>query len=659
MKLARLVCLVWCILSFSSFVSAKDVWINVRSKNFNMVGNAGEKDIRAAATRLEQFREVFRLLLPKLKFDSYTPTTVVVFKSQNSYKPYLPVRADGKADTGIAGYFQPGDDVNYITLSTEGESKETYSTIFHEYTHFMVNNNLGKTVVPPWFNEGLAEYYETFRIEKDQEVNLGDLQDNYLYLLNQSKMIPLEQFFSIDNYSLHRNGGHGRSVFYGQAWALMHYLGQGDKGIHQPELQKFINAVLQKKPAKEAFEEAFQMNYAAMEKVLKNYVAKQSFFGSKFTLKQKLTFDAEMQTFPMSEAEAEADAYLGDLLLHSNRLDEAQKKLKEAVALEANQPLALSALGTAQAKQRNFAEAEVNLEKAIALNPKNYLVFYNYANALNQQTLDSNNFASNVSETKIESMRNALKKSIELNPNFPESYHLLGFTDLISGQNLEEGVGAVKKALSLQPGSQHHAIILVQLYARQENFDAASALATKLKETAEDEGIRSLAEMVLGNLQKQREYAEKRKQYQAEQEKYESGGGNGGNGERHEVIIEQDGSTTPEEAMNKALNQVLRKPQGGEQRVTGSLTAIECGKGQTFVVRGDDGKVLRLRIADFQALKMTAYTPDMNGIQVGCGAIKAENFAIVTFKPTADAKSKTDGEIVALEFMPKTFKLMP
>ncbi len=657
MKSLRWLSLALCVVCFSSFAGAKDVWINVRSKNFNLVGNAGEKDIRAAATRLEQFREVFRLLLPKLKFDSYTPTTVVVFKSQNSYKPYLPVRADGKADTGIAGYFQSGDDINYITLSTEGENKETYSTIFHEYTHFMVNNNLGNATVPPWFNEGLAEYYETFRIEKDQEVNLGDLQDNYLYLLNQSKMIPLEQFFSIDNYSLHRNGGHGRSVFYGQAWALMHYLEQGDKGIHQPELQKFINAVLQKKPPKEAFEEAFQMNYAAMEKILKNYVAKQSFYGSKFTLKQKLTFDAEMQTAAMSEAEA--DAYLGDLLLHSNRLDAAQTKLKEAIALDANQPLALSALGTVQAKQRNFAEAEVNLKKAIEINPKNYLSFYNYANALNQQTLDSNNFASNVSEEKIEIMRNALKKSIELNPNFPESYHLLGFTDLISGKNLDEGVSALKKALGLQPGSQHHAVILCQLLARQENFDAASVLATRLKETAEDDGIRSLAEMVLGNIKNQREYAEKRRQYQAEREKYESGGNSSNGGERHEVIIEQNDSATPEEAMNKALNQALRKPQGDERRVSGALTAIECGKGQVFVVRGEDGKILKLRIADFQTLKMTAYTPEMNGIQIGCGAIKAENFAIVTFKPSADAKSKTDGEIVALEFMPKTFKLLP
>ena len=40
-------------------VSAKDTWTSVRSKNFLLVGNASEKEIRQVGVRLEQFREVF------------------------------------------------------------------------------------------------------------------------------------------------------------------------------------------------------------------------------------------------------------------------------------------------------------------------------------------------------------------------------------------------------------------------------------------------------------------------------------------------------------------------------------------------------------------------------------------------------------------------
>src|SRR6267154_4169491 len=95
-------------LTSHSNVLAKDNWTSVRSQNFQLVGNAGEKDIRLVANRLEQFRTVFALLFPALKLNSPVPTTVIVFKSDSSYKPY-------KVNPNVTGYFQPGEGVNYIT----------------------------------------------------------------------------------------------------------------------------------------------------------------------------------------------------------------------------------------------------------------------------------------------------------------------------------------------------------------------------------------------------------------------------------------------------------------------------------------------------------------------------------------------------------------
>ncbi|HKP35643.1 MAG TPA: hypothetical protein VJT71_02205, partial [Pyrinomonadaceae bacterium] len=90
-------------LGAASAIQAKDNWIIVRTKHFTLIGNGGEKDVRQVAIKLEQFRDVFTRLLPQAKFNSTVPTTVLVFKSMNSYKPFmLP---------GTAGYFQKGDDV--------------------------------------------------------------------------------------------------------------------------------------------------------------------------------------------------------------------------------------------------------------------------------------------------------------------------------------------------------------------------------------------------------------------------------------------------------------------------------------------------------------------------------------------------------------------
>src|SRR5580765_8777142 len=85
---------------------AADKWISIRTKNFTLVGNAGEKDIRLIANRLEQFHTIFASLFPATQLNSAAPTTVIIFKSDRAFKTY-------KVKQEEAGYFQPGEDVNY------------------------------------------------------------------------------------------------------------------------------------------------------------------------------------------------------------------------------------------------------------------------------------------------------------------------------------------------------------------------------------------------------------------------------------------------------------------------------------------------------------------------------------------------------------------
>src|SRR5438874_3491504 len=120
---ALVLAIVFCfflVLSPPGRVHAKENWVSVRSKNFFLLGNASEKDIRQVGTRLEQFREVFSQLFPRANVNSAVPTTVIVFKSDSSYRPF-------KVNATNAGYFQPGPDVNYITLTTEVRGEQDRS----------------------------------------------------------------------------------------------------------------------------------------------------------------------------------------------------------------------------------------------------------------------------------------------------------------------------------------------------------------------------------------------------------------------------------------------------------------------------------------------------------------------------------------------------
>ena len=388
-------------------IYAKDEWIMVQSKNFKMIGNASDKDIRKVATKLEQFREVFRSIFAGVNFTSVIPTNVIVFKSNSAYKPFKPKRADGKIDDFVAGFFQGGEDVNYITLSTDGEDVGTFEVIFHEYVHFLVNTNIGKSNVPPWFNEGLAEYYETFAMEQDQTAKLGIFKQNHINLLSQTKLVPLETLFSVSNYGLLQQGDHSRSIFYAESWALIHYLIQTGKSAG---LSKFLLSTMKNTPSAQIFQDSFQMTYAQMEKELSKYVSQNSYKYQIIDFKNKLLFENQMQTTPLSEAES--NAYLGDLLFHNHRVDDAEPFLQKSITLEPNQSAAYTTLGMVRFRQGKFDEAKTFLEKAVSDDQKNAIALYYYAFALSRESSDSGNLYSRFSAETATKIREALKKSI-------------------------------------------------------------------------------------------------------------------------------------------------------------------------------------------------------------------------------------------------------
>jgi predicted Zn-dependent protease len=637
-------------------VSAKDDWIRVNSKNFNLVGNASEKDIRKVATRLEQFRETFRQIFARANLNSPIPTNVVVFKSDASYKPFKPKRANGKIDNFVAGYFQPGEDVNYITLSTDGEDADTYGTIFHEYVHFVLDVNFGKSDVPPWFNEGLAEYYQTFEIEEDQKVKLGLPQGGHLALLQQTKLIPLDTLFKISNYSLQQNGNHSRSIFYAQSWALIHYLIQTGKS---ESLEKFILALTKNVPPEKAFQEAFQTTYTQMEKDLQKYVTQNTYKYLNLTFKAKLLFDSEMQTSPLSEAES--NAYLGDLLYHTNRPDDAEPYLQKSLSNDPNSGMANIALGMVKLRQKKYGDAKIYLEKALSADQKNHLAYFRYAFLLSREDQAEDGFVTTFTAEKSQKMRDLLKKAIAINPGFTESYELYAFIGLVTGEQLEEGLKYMQTALKYQPGNQRYAIRIAELYLRQNKYPEAVAIAEKVIKTADDPQIKQQAERLSAQISRHQEM-------NAQQENYRKQFEEASKNSNQPVItrrMSNEGQPSPEElakaqedARMFGINELLRKPEANEKRVLGRIQKIECkGKEIKFTIKSDN-ELFTLSGKDFESLALAAFTIEAENTQIGCGENLSALNAVVTYKPEPNAKGTHRGVLVAVDLVPGNFRFV-
>ena len=626
--------------------SAKDEWIKIRSKNFQLIGNAAQEDVRQVAAKLEQFREVFRELSGKENFNSPIPTNIIVFKNEESFRNYKPVNKEGKLTDWAEGYFQGGEDINYIALSIKGEKAKTFRTIFHEYTHFLVDNDIGRTNAPAWFNEGLAEYYETAQIGDDQKVTLGAATDEHLRLLRQNKLIPPETFFNLNYYSLHLQSKENVQLFYAQAWALIHYLLQGNDGARNPQFNKFIDLIKSGKPSNAAFQEAFQIDFATIERELAAYINQKNFRVTVSTFKDKFKQNDEMQSTPVSEAEAKA--VLGDLLYHINRLEAASTHLEEALKLDADSSLANTSLGLVRLRQNNFAEARKYLEKAISLDEKNYLTHYQYAYVLSREGMSEYGFVSGYDFARAEKMRDALKKAIALNPNYAQSYNLYAFISVVRNEEIEEAAEYLKKALSLAPGNQWFQIRSAELFMRKEEFTNARRIALKVFQTAPDEDLRIYAQNrinLINSLEAQliavKNYNDRLKTEIPDK-----------------PLTDEEFVRLRELAILESINQGLRKPRTNEIRILGYLIKVECDeKGVEYFVKVDK-EILKFRTKDFDNLTLVSFAKEMNNIQLGCETIKNEAFAVITYYPGKNAAAKTAGEILSIEFVPQNFKFL-
>jgi hypothetical protein len=138
--LAVLTLLVFASTRVDALPPANEKWVRVRTENFVIVSNAKPKLARKIGIELERFRDA-------LESDASSPpsrTTIVVFKNEESFAPYKLDR-DGRP-RNIAGEFCAARFANYIGMNADA-GQEPYATTYHEYTHYLMRNQIVRAFV--------------------------------------------------------------------------------------------------------------------------------------------------------------------------------------------------------------------------------------------------------------------------------------------------------------------------------------------------------------------------------------------------------------------------------------------------------------------------------------------------------------------------------
>ncbi len=626
--------------------TAKDQWIRVQSANFVLAGNDSEKDMRQVALKFEQFREAFSQILPKVKLSSSVPTRVLVFKSDNSFRPFKPLYQGKPAS--LAGFFQQGMDINHICLTSEYSEERPFAAIFHEYVHQLTGDNV--SALPLWFREGIAEYYSSFEAtDSDRKVALGKPIASHVYLLRENRFLPLTKLFSLNHDSPEYNERQKQGVFYAESWALVHYLMMGDNRKHYPKLVQYLNLLASGVSLEESFAKAFQTDYAKLERDLQNYIRQNAYGYTVHKLEKKLEVEEPLSAVPLSDAEV--SFYLGDLLLHTQRFEDAEKHLKQSLESNPNLSPALASMGTLRLQQKQWSEARDYFQKAIAADSSNYLVHYHYANLLLRDRNERDSPSSS-SREKNREVQSEVKKAIELAPWFVESYRLLAYAANMTGEELPATVALLKKAQAYAPGRQDLRLDLARLHVRMEDYPTARKLLEPITSQSSEPHIKLEAEVLLARLQ---EFEEQRKLIDTAR--------------AQGVVIPASEEEPPATAPTSEVPRMRRRAQASPSpepttapelelrpangdKAAGILTRIEClDEGVVFVVKSGN-KTLRLHAADpEQILLYKEGGASLGTTSMNCGPLSPPTPVVATYRASTQPSPPFDGTLLSVLFV--------
>jgi tetratricopeptide (TPR) repeat protein len=608
---------------------AADKWLSVRSKNFVVIGNAAEPDIRRVGRYLEEFRSAFAMMFPRVDQTSSVPTTIIVFRNDESFTPYKPVY-EGKPANAVA-FFQPGEDMNYIAVSAAMNSP---SVIFHEFVHFLTREGSGG--LPVWAREGLAECYGTFEMTKGNEFTLGRAPEAHIATLNEKAFLPLKTLFGVDFSSPYYNEQSRQGIFYAESWALTHYLILGADGKRRSQFAQFLTSLAKGEPVEDSFSEAFQTDYGTLEEELRNYVRKRNTWPMmKVTSRESIQIDARsIKTTTLSEAESEY--YLGDLLLHLNRLPDAEMHLQNALAKDPSLVSAQASFGILQVRQRKYDEAITALKKAVEADSKNHITNYYYAYVLERSETEGTSVPQSDFAARYETIRTYAKKAIELAPRFAEAYALLARINIYAGENLAESETMLKKAITAVPGRHDLHLLLAQTYIRADKTADARDILSNLERVAVDPDIRKKATALLDQTEPS----------QAVFTEILPGGTNDKGAAAPPEARPPAAPSKPRETVIENLTPVTPAVDG--EKVTGLLILLECTNGLTLRVRSDKG-TMDFHSSQPDRIQFLSYTADVTD-NIKCGPRNPGTPVTITYRPAATGNG---GEPLVVEFVEK------
>jgi tetratricopeptide (TPR) repeat protein len=473
-------------------------WYESRTFHFHIYSCGPAQEVARLAARLEQFLDAYSLLAGAQAVAS-PPIVVMAFPDYDSMQLFLPLYEGQPAN--LAAFFVRGSDENLIVLSLSGSNAPSISLqhVFHEYTHLLLRRN--QQFWPMWLNEGMAEIYSTFQAAGHYTVRIAQPIDYHLSLLEDTPLMPLKTLFAVTHDSPEYNERAHQGIFYAQSWLLTHYLMVGASPARKARFGQLTALLRQGQSPEQAFTNAFQTTLPAMEKELRRYLDHAKFDSIELSVTTDLSAPQTITTRALTPVEVLFR--LGDELLRTGRFEAAESCFTQARKLAPASPLPYEGLGLLAAERRQPADAARYLQQAIQLGSGSFLAHYTCAREKYQLTSHAQDRYSRLEDTPAAEIRAELQKSLALMPNFGPAHDLLGFFEMVQGENLTAAEQHLYTAIRLEPENESYLLTLAQVQLAQKDASAARRTLESLRLPYIDAGLRAHAEELLDALNRQ------------------------------------------------------------------------------------------------------------------------------------------------------------
>jgi tetratricopeptide (TPR) repeat protein len=611
-------------------------WIRVNSSHFSVVIDADEKHGHDVVVRFEQMRAVFGQLLSRSRINMSEPMDIIALRNDDEYSKVVPSRqGQGLA----AGFFIPGADRDYFMLNLSKD--ESWRSISRDFALVFLNYNYPPT--QPWFDEGFAEYFSSLRL--DRQVQIGTDPESFTELLNSSTWMTISDLFGKVRESSSGEEKSHHTLFYAESWIVMHYLLSQNK---LSETGTYFDLVEnQKLPVEEAIHRAYGISAAQFEQTVKDHFHSLSQTAGSASGVQlsgvPLPENIGSSTQELPEAEGRALVAEMSLRLPDHR-EQAMQQLESITNLpKGDNVVARRGLAWVHIEKKEFDRAIEELNKGAELNAKDpWLHFYLALVRLR---------AAQVSRTSIQGLPNMmqdLRAVLDWDPEFVEARTMLAMAQL-EGGGVHAAMDSMRPALQLSPRNQTYLLDMAQIYLAGKNWDAATAMLERLKNSSDPQVAKSASEQLEG-LPTLRKYGVLPEQQTAGQttvtpsQSVSSSIGTSPSARKPSeptAQIAKQNPKTDEEVTEDHAEQIPVAPQIDKRAikfVKGKLLAVDCTQPPSAVLTVSAGaRVLKLRTPDYKSMTL------IGSDQFSCdwkGRAVAVNYR---------AGGTADGDLVSLE----------